>query len=66
MNTGKKEKIGEYFIRKAELSFEQAEMILQQQQREPHKRFGEVALELGFIGYEQMQEYLREQDELSR
>ncbi len=45
-----KEKIGEYFIRLEQLSLEQAEEILRVQNTlEPHKKFGEIALDLGFI-----------------
>ena len=45
-----KEKTGEYFMRLDLLSFEQAEEILNIQRTSlPHKKFGEIALELGYL-----------------
>lgn len=50
--------IGAFLIKNGELSFEQAEQIMQIQQVNPEKRFGEIAVELGFIGYKEVNEYL--------
>ena len=44
--------IGEYFIKKEELSFDQAEEILKYQMDHPPMKFGEIAVRLGYIGYE--------------
>ena len=44
-----KEKIGEHLIKLDLLSFEQAEMILSYQKKNPQKRFGEIAVEFGFL-----------------
>lgn len=55
----KGEKIGEYLIRMEELSFEQAELILKKQKRSPKKKFGQIAVELGFIGYDALKAILR-------
>jgi len=50
-----KEKTGEYYIRLALLSFEQAEEILKLQKTTmPDKKFGEIALDLGFITEEDL------------
>ena len=50
-----KEKIGEYFVRLDLLSFEQASEILKiQSSSSPHKKFGEIALELGYITLEDL------------
>ena len=50
--------IGAYFIKKEELSFEQAEEILRYQQEHPSMKFGEIAVRLGYIGYEAVNAYL--------
>lgn len=55
-----KEKIGERLIRLDLLSFEQAEMILQYQQENPQKKFGDIAVELGFLEEEQINQYQNE------
>ena len=52
------EKIGQYLIRLELLSFEQAEHVLQIQLEEPDKKFGEIALELGYITSEDIDEYI--------
>lgn len=52
------EKTGQYFIRLDQLSFEQAEEVLRYQQENPQKKFGEIALELGYITEEELQDYL--------
>jgi len=44
-----KEKIGERLVKLDILSFEQAERILKIQKKNPKKKFGEIAVELGFI-----------------
>jgi len=40
------------------LSFEQAEEILRVQESNPQKRFGEIAIELGYITAEDLTEFL--------
>ncbi len=54
-----KEKIGQHLIRLELLSFEQAEEILNIQQKETHKKFGDIALELGYISSEELEEILK-------
>ena len=45
-----KERIGEYLIRLELLSFEQAEEILRvQSEMKSGKKFGEIALDLGYV-----------------
>ncbi len=44
-----KERLGEYLIRIHALSFEQAEEVLRIQQMGSKKKFGEIAVELGYI-----------------
>ncbi len=54
-----KERIGEYFVRLDLLSLEQAEEILRvQETKEPRKKFGEIALELGYITDDDLEEAL--------
>lgn len=53
------EKIGQYFVRLEILSFEQAEEVIKTQQSEPHKKFGEIAIELGYITPEDLKGFLR-------
>lgn len=49
------EKIGEQFIRLELLSFEQAEIVLQYQEMHKNMKFGEIAMELGFLEKEQIE-----------
>ncbi|MBI9107650.1 MAG: hypothetical protein JEZ04_12960 [Spirochaetales bacterium] len=53
------EKAGQYFIRLDILSFEQAEEILIIQQSSPEKKFGEIAMELGYISLEDLDDFLK-------
>lgn len=48
------EKIGEQLIKLELLSFEQAEIILQYQKKHKHMKFGDIAVELGFLGESQV------------
>jgi len=51
-----KERIGEYLVHLELLSFEQAEEILRVQSEQMHnKKFGEIALELGYITTEDLE-----------
>ena len=43
------EKIGQYLVRLEYLSFEQAEEVLKSQKSTPDKKFGEIAIDLGYI-----------------
>lgn len=57
------ERIGDYFVRLEYLSFEQAEQVMVFQREHPNKRFGEIAVELGFLNSEDLlswDEYCRE------
>jgi hypothetical protein len=51
------ERIGDYFVRLEMLSFEQAERIMEVQKRQPERRFGEIALELGYIDSTDLETY---------
>ncbi len=53
-----KEKIGQYLINLDILSFEQAEEILLIQQENSQKKFGEIAIELGYITHEDLEEFI--------
>ena len=55
-----KELIGEYFVNLHDLSFEQAEKVLsvQKQKKNRKKKFGEIAIELGFLEIKKLDEYL--------
>lgn len=53
------EKIGQYLIRLELLSFEQAEEVLNIQMEQTHKKFGEIALELGYITNEDLKDFIK-------
>ena len=55
-----KELIGEHFVNLQDLSFEQAEKVLyvQKQKKNRKKKFGEIAIELGFLEHKKLDEYL--------
>ena len=55
-----KELIGEHFVNLHDLSFEQAEKVLsvQKQKKFKKKKFGEIAIELGFLEPKKLDEYL--------
>ena len=54
------ELIGEHFVNLKDLSFEQAEKVLQMQKYKKNrkKKFGEIAIELGFLEPSEVKEYL--------
>ena len=56
----KKELIGEHFVNLHDLSFEQAEKVLKVQKKNKKKKFGEIAVELGFLELKKLDEYLEE------
>jgi hypothetical protein len=49
-----KEKIGEQLIKLELLSFEQAEEILQYQNKHKEMKFGEIAVKLGYLDEDQV------------
>ena len=57
-----RELIVEYFVNLKDLSFEQAEKILQVQnyKKNRKKKIGEIALELGFLEPGEVHEYIKE------
>ena len=55
-----KELIGEHFVNLHDLSFEQAEKVLKVQKKNKKKKFGEIAVELGFLELKKLDEYLEE------
>ncbi|QEN05949.1 hypothetical protein EW093_15015 [Thiospirochaeta perfilievii] len=52
------EKIGQYLVRLDLLSFDQAEEILKIQEEQPNKKFGEIAIELGYITHDDIEYFL--------
>jgi len=56
----KQELIGEHFVNLHDLSFEQAEKVLsvQKQKKNRKKKFGKIAIELGFLEPKKLDEYL--------
>jgi len=52
------ERIGEFFRRVGLLSNEQVEQVLAAQREQPAKRFGEVAVELGYIREDHIDKFL--------
>ena len=55
-----KELIGEHFVNLHDLSFEQAEKVLRVQKKNRKKKFGEIAVELGFLELKKLDKYLEE------
>lgn len=53
------ERIGEFLIRIGVMTPEQREHVLEVQAREPHRRFGEIAVELGYIKDSAIDAYFR-------
>ena len=60
------EKIGQYLIRLEYLSFEQAEEVLKFQENSPHKKFGEIAIELGISASTSCSQYTRARQSLQK
>lgn len=54
------ELIGEHFVNLKDLSFEQAEKILRFQKKNKEKKFGEIAVELGFLEPKKLNKFLDE------
>lgn len=54
------ELIGEHFVNLKDLSFEQAERVHQVQKKNKKKKFGEIAVELGFLEPKKLESYLDE------
>jgi hypothetical protein len=52
------EKIGDFLIRINAMSRDQVVEVLQLQQAGDKRRFGEIALELGYIGDDSLKRYL--------
>ncbi|MEW5817352.1 MAG: hypothetical protein AB1798_18390 [Spirochaetota bacterium] len=52
------EKIGEFLVRIHAMTEEQAKKVLEKQKYQPGKLFGEIAIELGFINDEAINNYL--------
>jgi len=50
--------IGEHFVNLNDLSFEQAEEVLRIQKKNKKKKFGEIAVELGFLEPKKLDKYL--------
>ena len=55
-------RIGEYFVSLNILSFEQAEKILKVQNEYPNKKFGDIAVQLGYLNQRDVEEYLGQID----
>ena len=55
-------RIGEYFVSLDILSFEQAENILKVQNEYPNKKFGEIAVQLGYLDQRDVEKYLGQID----
>lgn len=51
-------RIGEYFVSLNILSFEQAEKIIEMQKEHPNQKFGQIAVQLGFLDQSDVEEYL--------
>ncbi len=51
-------RIGEHFIGLNRLSFEQCEEVLKYQKKNPHKKFGEISIELGYLKQDEVSEYI--------
>jgi hypothetical protein len=57
------EKIGDFMIRIGALTLEQVEDILRRQEEEkPHKLFGILAVELGYLNDKALHEYIAQEE----
>ncbi|MCK5201825.1 MAG: hypothetical protein KAR21_25905 [Spirochaetales bacterium] len=54
----KRELIGEHFVNLHDLSFEQAEKVLRVQKKNKKRKFGEIAVKLGFLELKKLDKYL--------
>jgi hypothetical protein len=54
----KEKKIGEFLLERKFISAEQFEQVLELQRPQPEKKFGEIALELHYIDYNAINQYL--------
>lgn len=52
------EKIGQHLVRLEYLSFDQAEEVLKFQKDNPNKKFGEIAIELGYVTEEDFKKFI--------
>ncbi len=52
-------KIGEFLVKIGALSEEQVKIVLAEQQHDPDKLFGVIALELGYIDYAAITRYVK-------
>ncbi len=55
---GRTERIGEFLLRIEALTEPQQDEILERQQTNPDKKFGEIAIELGYINDDAIDRYL--------
>jgi len=53
------EKIGDFLVRIGALTPEQVNDILKKQEQEPHKLFGIIAIELGYVNDEAIHQYIK-------
>lgn len=53
----KKEHIDKHFVNLHDLSFEQAERVLKVQKKNKKKKFGEIAIELGFLEIQRIDDF---------
>ena len=56
-----KELIGEHFVNLQDLSFDQAEEVLRIQQKDRSRKFGEIAVELGYLEPRKLENFLEEE-----
>ncbi len=56
------ERIGGFMVRIGAITSVQVEEILKKQEKEPHKRFGEIAIEYGYIDKGALSEYLKSKE----
>ncbi len=52
------EKIGDFLIRISAMSKDEVNIVLQLQQAGDKRRFGEIAMDLGYIGDDSLKRYL--------
>lgn len=58
-----KDRIGEYFVGMQMLSLEHIEKIMEYQSEHPRHKFGEIAIELGYLEQRDVDEYLNKEVE---
>ncbi len=62
-NSTSHERIGEFLVKIGAMTGEQRDEVLARQKQEPGRLFGEIAIELGYIKDEVVDQFLRKKEQ---